>query len=342
MKAIQLVQVGRPLAARDVAIPRLGPHDVLVAVKAAGICHSDAHYRAGVSPTGPLPVTPGHEVAGVIESVGPDVDTFRAGDRACLHYIVSCGSCRFCTTGREQFCESGQMIGKDRDGGYAEYVVVPSRSVVPLPDAVPFAQGAVMMCSSATALHAIRKSRLSRGETVAIFGIGGLGVSALQLARLSGAGRLIAVDVNAKKLALARTLGAETVDASREDPVRCIADLTGGRGADVAIELIGLPAVMQQAVRCLAVTGRAVIVGLTDGTLAVSPYHELINRETEVIGCSDHTRTEIEELLDWYQRGSLSLPDEFMRRIPLEADPINSALDGLDGFGGDVRVVIDV
>ena len=127
MKAIRLIQPGRPLELREVAVPRVGPRDLLVRVKAAGICHSDAHYRAGRSLVRPLPLTLGHEVAGVVEKVGGDVAQFRPGDRVCLHYLATCGECAYCQRGTEQFCTSGAMIGKFRDGGYAEFIAMPAR-----------------------------------------------------------------------------------------------------------------------------------------------------------------------------------------------------------------------
>jgi D-arabinose 1-dehydrogenase-like Zn-dependent alcohol dehydrogenase len=189
--------------------------DVLVAVKAAGICHSDAHYRAGRSPVHPLPLTLGHEVAGVVEQVGVGVKSIKVGERVCLHYLATCGECEYCQRGSEQFCRSGSMIGKYRDGGYAEYICIPSRSVFVLPDDVPFEQGAIMMCSSATSLHAINKSRLKPGESVAVFGVGGLGISAIQLAQAYGADLVLAVDINPLKLELAAQFGALPINAKK-------------------------------------------------------------------------------------------------------------------------------
>ncbi len=183
MKAVRLVKVGMPLEDAQIALPKIGPSEVLVRVAACGVCHSDAHYRAGISPINSLPVTLGHEVAGRVEAVGKNVDHVASGDRVCVHYLQSCGSCDFCSRGNEQFCSTGQMIGKHRDGGYAEFINVPARNVFVLPDDISFEQGAIMMCSSATALHALNKARLKSDESIAIFGFGGLGFSALQLAR---------------------------------------------------------------------------------------------------------------------------------------------------------------
>src|SRR5258707_10108842 len=213
MKAIRLVQPGGPLELQDVPVPQVGPTDILVRVKAAGICHSDAHYRAGLSRVHPLPLTLGHEVAGVIEQLGVEVMDLPKGERVCIHYMATCGRCRYCVQGSDQFCAAGSMIGKFRDGGYAEFIVIPARSAFRLPPKIPFDQGAITMCSSATSLHALNKSRLKPGETVAIFGVGGLGMSAIQLAKAMGAAQIFAVDIKQAKLELAQKLGALPIDA---------------------------------------------------------------------------------------------------------------------------------
>ncbi|PYJ07117.1 MAG: alcohol dehydrogenase [Verrucomicrobia bacterium] len=340
MKAVRLVKPGSPLEAQEIAIPELGAHDVLIRVEAAGICHSDAHYRAGISPVEPLPLTLGHEVAGVVEKTGPEVQAFKIGDRVCVHYLVTCGRCIYCEAGTEQFCSAVQMIGKNRDGGYAEFIVVPERSVFRLPDEIPSEQGAILMCSSATSLHALNKARLHRGETVAIFGAGGLGISALQLAKHFGALEVFAVDINSRKLDFARQFGAIPIDASAGDPVQQLRELTSGHGVDVALELIGLPLTMRQAVQSLAILGRAALVGLTRETFEVAPYAELLNREAEIIGVSDHLASELPLLLELARTQTLDLAHVVTRTVPLEAAAINGVLDRLEDFGEDVRVVI--
>jgi propanol-preferring alcohol dehydrogenase len=340
MKAARLTKLGSPLEMQDISIPPFGPHEILIRVKAAGICHSDAHYRAGVSPAERLPLTLGHEVAGIVEKTGADVEGFTAGDRVCVHYLVTCGACNFCTAGTEQFCPSAQMIGKHRDGGYAEFIALPARNAFRLPDEIPFEQGAIMMCSSATSLHALNKARLRPGETVAVFGVGGLGVSAVQLAKYFGAAEVFAVDINPKKLELARHFGAIPVNASAGNPVEQIQEMTRGRGVDVALELVGLPVTMRQAVQSLAVLGRAALVGLTRDTFEVAPYAELLNKETEIIGVSDHLASEIPVLLDLARTGKLDLSHGIVWTVPLEAGAVNGVLDGVEKFSDDVRVVI--
>ena len=340
MKAIRLIQPGRPLELQQLPMPTVGPQDVLVRVQAAGICHSDAHYRAGRSLVRPLPLTLGHEVAGTVERVGAKVSRFKASDRVCLHYLATCGECDYCRHGNEQFCPSAAMMGKYRDGGYAEFVVMPARSVFPLPDEIPFEQGAIMMCSSATSLHALRKARMREGDSVAVFGVGGLGLSAIQLAQVIGARAIFAVDIKPGKLAWAKRLGAVPVNAAAGEPVEEIMRLTKGRGVDVALELIGLPATMRQAVRCLAIQGRAALAGITEKTFEVAPYLEVLNKEAEIIGVSDHLAQELPQLLDWAQRGALDLSGVITRTLPLDARAVNAALDGLEQFREEGRMVI--
>jgi D-arabinose 1-dehydrogenase-like Zn-dependent alcohol dehydrogenase len=341
LKAVQLTEIGRPLERRDVPVPALQDGDVLVRVRAAGICHSDAHYRAGVSYAGPLPLTLGHEVAGEVAATGAGVTRVNTGDRVCLHYLVTCGQCHYCNMGQEQFCVRGQMIGKHRDGGYAEYIAVPERGVIALPAEIPFDHAAIMMCSSSTSFHALRKARLQPGETVAVFGAGGLGMSAIQLARALGALRVFAVDLDAGRLALAERLGAAPVDAQAADPAVEIKRLNGGRGVDVALDFVGIPATLRPAIASLAPFGRAVAVGLGDQPVPIYPYQEIINREAEIIGCSDHLASEIPLLTELVRRGALDLAPVVTDVIPLDAAAINAALDRLERYGaGGVRTVI--
>lgn len=340
MKAIRFVGADQPLELREVPIPEIGARDILVKVKAAGICHSDAHYRAGLSPVRPVPLTLGHEVAGVVEKTGSLVVNAKAGERVCLHYNIACGDCYRCSTGHDQFCESVKMIGHYADGGYAEYIAVPARNAIPLPDEVPFEQGATLMCASATAFHALRKSRLKAGERVAVFGAGGLGQSAVQLAKAFGAIEVYAVDINAGKLNLAAQHGAIPVNANETDPALEIKRLTKNKGVDVSIEMIGLPQTMKQALQVAGVMGRVVIVGLSSQPLEVRTYTELLGNEVELIGSNDHLLQELPLLVELARRGVLDASRIVTKTVPLDADAINAALDSLERFGGDVRAVI--
>lgn len=343
MKSVRMVAVGQPLELQEIPIPSVGENNVLVKVAAAGICHSDVHYRAGRSPVYPLPLTLGHEIAGVVVETGRRVHRLKTGDRVVLHYLITCGECDYCIRGAEQFCRQGKMLGHFTDGGFAEYIAVPERNAVLLPDEIPFEQGATLMCASATALHALRKSRLRGGERIAIFGIGGLGLSAVQLALALGALEVYAVDVNPVKLGLASRYGARPIHVQKggPDPVDQIRQLTSGYGVDVAIEMIGLPATMRQALRSLAVFGRAVIVGISDQPLQIDTYRELLGPETELIGSNDHLLSELPLLLELARRGDLDLSDAVSRTIPLDADLINQTLDELEEFGSEaIRTVI--
>lgn len=340
MKAVRLIAPGSPVQMQDVPVPAAGEKDVLVRVRAAGICHSDVHYRAGTSPVRPLPLTLGHEVAGVVEKVGAKAASVKVGDRVCLHYNISCGDCGHCKAGNDQFCGSGRMIGHFTDGGWAEYIAVPARNALPLPEEVPFEQGATLMCASATSYHALRKSRLAPGESVAVFGVGGLGTSAIQLAREFGASKVYAVDIRADKLALAAVYGAIAVNAGSADPVAEIRRLTQGRGVDVALELIGGPLTMRQALQSLAVMGRVVIVGISGEPLTFDTYRELLGGEAEMIGSNDHLLEELPALIEMARRRVLDTSRVVTRTIPLDADEVNRALDALERFEGGIRTVI--
>jgi len=342
MRTLRITAIGRPLDAVDLPVPTPGPGDVVVRVRAAGICHSDAHYRAGRSASLKAPVTPGHEVAGDIAAVGADVHTHNVGDRVCLHYLVTCGRCTHCVAGREQFCPTGQMIGHHRDGGYAEYIVVPARNAVPLPAEIPYEHGAALMCSSSTSLHALRRGRLAPGETVAVIGIGGLGISAVQLAKALGALEVYAIDLDAAKVAAAERYGAVGVNASAGDPVARVRELTGGRGVDVVVEVVGSPTTMRQAVQMCAVHGRAVIAGLSRQNMELDTYRELLGPETELIGSNDHLLAELPLLLELAKRKALDLSEVVVRRVPLEAGAVNAVLDELDAYRAPLRTVISV
>lgn len=340
MKAVRFIGVNQPLQMQEIPIPEIGERDILVKVKAAGICHSDAHYRAGISPVRPVPLTLGHEVAGVVEKIGSKVERLKPGDRVALHYNISCGECPHCLIGNDQFCEKVLMLGHYTNGGYAEYIAVPARNAIPLPDEIPFEQGATLMCASATAFHALHKSRLKAGERVAIFGAGGLGQSAIQLAKAFGALQVYAVDINDDKLALATQYGAIPIHAKKVDPVAAIKQRTNGHGVDVAIEMIGLPQTMKQALQSAGVMARVVIVGLSNQPLEIHTYTELLGNEIELIGSNDHLLTELPLLMELARKNHLDTSRIVTKTVPLDADAVNAALDALESFGSDVRTVI--
>jgi len=311
-----------------------GPGEVKIAIEASGICHSDAHYRAGFGDVA-FPRTPGHEIAGVVAAVGDDVSSVSAGDRVAVHYLVSCGACWSCRNAGEQFCETGQMIGKHRDGGYAESLVVPAVNAIPIPPNVSFAAAAIMMCSTATAYHALRLAGVGPGTKVAILGFGGLGVSALHLSRVLGAERIAAVDVIPAKLSAAEALGAVPIDSRRQ---RVTEELNR---FDVAVDFTGRSEVSVAALRALAPGGRLVLVALSEAQLPFNPYRDVLGKERRIVGCSDHLREELFDLMRFAAEGRLDLSTVISRRVPLDARAINGALDELDRGSDSLRTVIE-
>lgn len=342
MKAVRLVDYKSPLQLQEIPIPEIGDNDILVRVKAAGICHSDAHYREGISPADFLPITLGHEVAGVVEKIGVNVSNVRPGDRVCLHYLATCGNCMYCNSGQEQFCSSAQMISHNRDGGFAEYIAVPSKNAILLPDEIPFEQGATLMCASATSFHALLKARIKPGDTVAVFGLGGLGQSAVQLAKACGATRVFGVDINTEKLISVEKYGVITINGKAVDPIEEIKKLNNGKGVDIALELIGLPLTQKQAIQATGPLGRVVLVGLSHQPIQIDTYRDILANETEIIGSNDHHLHELPILLDYVKSGDLNVGNVVSQTIPLEADAINKALDAMSDFenNNQLRTVI--
>jgi D-arabinose 1-dehydrogenase-like Zn-dependent alcohol dehydrogenase len=203
-----------------------------------------------------------------------------------------------------------------------------------------FESGAIMMCSSATALHALNKARLKSGESVAIFGFGGLGFSALQLARAFGAREVYVVEMNPVKLPTIEKFGGVAINTNAGDPIDRIREATDGKGVDVSLELVGSATTMRQAVQCLGALGRAALVGLTAESMSIFPYTELINKEAEIIGVSDHLATELPALMEFARSGKLRFPPETLRVVDLDAAQINAALDSLQDSIDHVRTVI--
>lgn len=332
MHAVQIVGAGTPVELAEVADPVAAPGEVVVQIAAAGICHSDAHYRQGDPAPRLLPITPGHEVAGAVVEVGDGISTDRIGERVALHYLESCGTCTGCRTHGEQFCHTYRMLGLTRHGGYAERVAIAATSAVPIPDAIATEHAAVMMCSSATALHALHRGRTAPGETVAVFGAGGLGMSAIQLANTFEAATVYAVDIDDDRLAMAARHGAIPVPAGRAgDAVS---------GVDVALVMVGAVAAYREALDVLGPRGRAVAVGLMSGAMPLAPYADFIVPEHEVIGAADHTRDELDELFAIAGNGGLDLSAVVAETVSLNADEINAVLDRLDVFGPGMRTVI--
>jgi propanol-preferring alcohol dehydrogenase len=336
MRALQLSRACDPVEAIELPAARPGPGEVRVAIEAAGICHSDVHYRAGLRRLDTLPVVLGHETAGTITEVGEGVAPDLTGTRVGLHYVISCGTCLRCELHGEQFCDTYGMLGVTRQGGFADSISVPARNAIPIPDVIPTSHAAVMMCSTATALHALHQGRLEPGQTVAVFGVGGLGMSAVQLARALGAAHVVAVDVDETRLAIAADLGADPVPANQAREA-----LAAQGGADLALDLVGSMGVLRDAIDAAPPGGRVVSVGLTHGTMALDPFADLIRREVELIGSNDHLAADIHELFAVAENGELSLDQVVTGRVPLDPDAVNEVMDVMQGYGPGIRTVIE-
>ena len=341
MHAIRLVEPTQPLQFVNLPEPTPGPGEIVVDVQRAGICHTDVHYRAGSGKTN-LPITLGHEIAGVVSAVGEGVTEVREGERVAMHYLFSCGTCERCRRFGEQFCPEGGMIGKERDGGYAQRVVVPAVNAIAIPDEVSSDVAAIMMCSTATAYHAIRLSGLKQGESVAVLGFGGLGVSAVQLARALGASEVFAVDVVPEKLELAASFGATPIDVRNSSAEEAILAATNKQGVSVAIEFTGNAKVAHSALRSLSPGGRLMIVAINLRKFEFDPFADMLIRERHIIGCSDHTRAELVELMELARTGKIDLSRAITRTVPFEADAVNGVLDDLERGSGHLRTVIGI
>lgn len=330
--------------------PRAG--EVLVRVKACGVCHTDLHVmKAEVA--FPTPAVLGHEISGTIEALGPGVKGPEPGTAVASAFIMPCGSCRFCGGGRDDLCENffalnrlkgalydGTSRLRRKDGspvamysmaGLAEYAVVPATDVFPLPPSLPLEESAVLGCAVFTAFGAVRHAAdLKGGERVAIVAAGGVGLNIVQIARAFGASQIIAVDVRDDKLAIARAAGAtDVVNASATDVVARVRELTDGQGVDVAFEVLGIPQTFIQAYECIRDGGRMVAVGIAPGkTAAPVEITRLVRRGLRIIGSfGARTRADMPEIIRLASRGIFHPETMVTKRYPLtEADSAYQAL----------------
>ena len=348
MKAAVLHEFNKPLVLESVPVPEVGRNDVLLRIRASGICLSDVHIRRAREAEGTkMPLIPGHECAGVIERVGADVKNVKPGDRVLADYRLTCGECYYCSSGKTNLCQSAKDIGFTVDGAYAEYIVLPSRQLFPLPDEISFEEGAIIGCAVVTAYHATRIAELRAGNSVAVIGIGGVGYHILKLSRAAGAGRIVAVDLDDRKLARAAKLGAETINPQHEPADKLIKKLTRNEGVDVAFEAIGLPKTVEAAIRSASPSGKAVLVGLCFDKAEISPFQDMMwepriansGREVQVRVSIDHTRTDIREVIELVRQRRIDLSDSITHRLSL--DDANRGLDMLEKKIGDpVRIVM--
>ncbi len=312
MKALVLEETGGPLVLKDVPVPQPGPGEALVRVRACGVGLTLAWNRAGrglgrgdYAPK--LPRIIGHEIAGEVVEVGPDAHGFGPGDRVNVYFYLTCGNCRWCNVGREDLCDNHRgYVGQEIDGGLAEYVSLPVRNLCRIPDDLGYVEAAITADAVATPVHVLQaRAHVRASETVLVLGAGGgVGIHMVQMAKLLGA-RVIGVDITAEKTSLATEMGADDVVTAPEggfaDEVR---ELTAGRGADVVVELVGLPETLDDSYRSLAKGGRLILLGGYDreAKLSIQPMN-MVGGEFTVLGSRYCTRQELAEAVDLVTRG---------------------------------------
>lgn len=345
MRAAVLNAVDTPLEVRDdIEVAPPGPGEVLVKVVASGVCHSDLSVQNGTIPL-LLPTVLGHEGAGIIEAVGDGVTSVRAGDHVVLSFVPACGECYTCRHGQPYLCQraraqakGGLLDGTTRLtsrgaplhqmaclGTFGPYAIVPEISVVKIPDDVPLDIAALIGCGVLTGVGAaLNTADVLPGDTVAVIGCGGVGLNVIQGARIAGATTIIAVDVLASKLEMAREFGAtHTVDACDGDPVAAVQALSDRRGADVAFEVIGLGPTMGQAIRMARSGGQVILVGVPgrDVTLELDAAMTFLYQAKTIKGCwygSADVHADVPRLLDLWRSGALKLEELISKEIDVD------------------------
>jgi len=344
MKAVLMEEFGGPLTVTQVDDPGVPADGVVIEVKANGICRSDWHAWMGHDPDVALPHVPGHELAGVVVEAGPSVRRWRAGDRVTLPFCCGCGACPECHSGNQQVCPTQFQPGFTAWGSFAQYVAIPyaDTNLVRLPEQLGFVEAASLGCRFITSFRGVvDQGRVRGGEWVAVHGCGGVGLSAIMIAVAQGA-RAIGIDIEERKLELARSLGAEAViDGSGDtDPVPAIQDLTGG-GAHLSIDALGHPVTSRNSIRCLRRRGRHVQIGLTlaDHSDISVPMNEVIARELEILGSHGMQAHRFGALLDMIVAGTLDPSRLISKTVSLEESA--AELVAMTHFAQQGVVVID-
>jgi S-(hydroxymethyl)glutathione dehydrogenase/alcohol dehydrogenase len=338
MKAAVLHEVNQPLQMEEIDVALPGPREVLVRTKASGVCHSDLHFVEGLYTT-TMPVVLGHEAAGIVEAIGSQVNYVSLGDRVICCLSVFCGQCERCTTGRPVLCSrTGLVRGQDEAprlsqggasvtqfanlGAYAEMMLVHENSLVKIEQDIGFEQMALIGCGATTGLGAaMNTAKVEPGSTVAVIGCGGVGLNAIQGAKLAGALRIIAIDGVEDKLTLAREFGAtDVIDASSGDVETKVKDLTKG-GVDYSFEAIGKKETAEQSFSILRAGGTATIIGMIPQGVKIELDGASFLRERRIQGSSmgsNHFRVDMPRYVDFYLQGRLKLDELVSRRLTLE------------------------
>jgi S-(hydroxymethyl)glutathione dehydrogenase/alcohol dehydrogenase len=329
--------VQEPLTIEEIDVAQPVDREVLVRTAASGVCHSDLHFIEGLYPM-PNRAILGHEAAGVVEAVGPNVTEVEPGDHVIACLSVFCGQCDYCLTGRTHLCsnrpartaDQGPRLSQDGNmltqfasiGSYAEQMLLHENGIVKIDKDFPFAQAALIGCGVTTGVGAaLKTAKVTPGSTVAVFGAGGVGLSAIQGARIAGARKIIAVDMVEHKLQTARELGAtDGVDASLGDPVDQIRELTDGQGVDFAFEAIGLKVAAEQAWQAIRAGGVATVIGMIPvGQNVEIPGNEFL-REKTIQGSSmgsNSFKVDMPQYIEFYRQGRLKLDEMVTKTRPL-------------------------
>ncbi len=330
---------GRPLVVQEVPRPVPGPGDALVKVTACGFCHTDLHYLDhAVSTAKAPPLVLGHEISGVVEELGPGSSARSVGDRVLVRSVLPCGNCEYCLSGNGNICPRLQMPGNHIDGGFAEYIRIPARDLVPLPTDLDLARSAVIADALTTPYHAVvHRARVQTGDWVVVVGCGGVGINAVQFARAAG-GNVIAVDLRAEKREAARRLGAcETLDPTEyPDLGREVRNRSGG-GADVALEVVGTPETVSLALSTLRRGGRLCVVGYSDSVVPI-PLNRLMFFEYTIVGSLGCRPADYPRVIEIVRKGKVSLDAVVTATLPL--DRIGEAAEDLRNGKGFRTLVV--
>jgi len=323
MKAMLLSEY-KHLEVTEMPKPEVGPRDVLISVQACGICGSDIHGYDGSTGRRIPPLIMGHEAAGVIEDVGSEVSNFSTGDRVTFDSTVSCGKCEYCRAGRINLCNNRKVLGVScgeyrQHGAFAQYVVVPEHIVYGLPDDLPF-EHAAMIEAVSVAVHAANRTPVKLGQSCVVVGTGMIGLLAVQAMKKAGCGTIIAIDLDDSKLALAKELGAtHSINGKAEDLIDQVKALTGGEGADIAVEVVGATVTIRTAINALRKGGHLTLVGNLSPNVEL-PLQSVVTRELSVSG-SCASAGEYPECIALMSSGDIQVEPLISLKAPLEDGP---------------------
>jgi len=336
MKAAVVRQFGKPLVIEDVPVPQPGPGEVLVKVRACGVCHTDLHAASGDWPVKPVPpFIPGHEVAGIVAALGPGVKTLKVGDAVGVAWLHdACMSCEYCETGWETLCEHQHNTGYSVNGGFAEYVIASAAFAAKLPATVDFAAIAPILCAGVTTYKGLKETEARPGEWVAISGVGGLGHVAIQYAKAMGL-KAAAVDIAEDKLVLARETGADlAVNALADGAVDKVLAAIGGGAHGVLVTAVSTAA-FAQALKMVRRKGTVSLVGLPPGEFP-TPIFDVVLKRITVRGSIVGTRRDLDEAIAFAADGKVKAE---VAKVPLAE--INEVFDRMKAGKIDGRMVLD-